>query len=200
MTQSTAFDKALDFSGKTVLVTGSSRGIGAGILAALGRRGARCIVNYFEDPEGRNRADAQAVAKEIGTSAALVSCDISKAHEVAKMAETIKRDFGGLDILVNNAGILRDRSMRKMTLEDFQSVINVNLGGTFNVIHKLSEHIRSGGRIVQHGIGRGDPRVLRASQLRAEQSGSHRPDESRRARVGAKSDHRECDRARRHRD
>ena len=51
-----------DFSGKTVLVTGSSRGIGAGILAAFGRSGARCVINYVADAEGRNRADAEQVA------------------------------------------------------------------------------------------------------------------------------------------
>ncbi len=129
-------------------MTGSSRGIGAGILSALGRHGARCIVNYFEDPEGRNRADADQVAKSINHGTKSIACDISKPDEVAAMAETIKRDYGGLDILINNAGVLRDRSMRKMTAEDFQAVISVNLGGTFNVIQKLNELIRPGGRIV----------------------------------------------------
>src|SRR5436190_1604672 len=86
MPESIPFDRALDFSGKTALVTGSSRGIGAAILTALGRAGAKCIVNYFEDPEGRNRADAQTVAKEIGEHTTLVECDISDAEDVTRMA------------------------------------------------------------------------------------------------------------------
>lgn len=142
------FAHALDFTGKVALVTGSGRGIGAGILSALGSHGATCIVNYFEDPAGTNRKDAESVAKQIGPKASLLACDISKPDEVQKLAEAIKRDHGGLDILINNAGILRDRSMRKMTLDDFTAVINVNLGGTFNVIQKLAEVMKPGGRIV----------------------------------------------------
>jgi len=148
MSESNPFEKSLDFSGKIALVTGSSRGIGAGILTALGRCGARCIVNYFEDAEGRNREDALAVAKSIGEHTEVIECDISDAEDVTRMAETIKRDFGGLDILINNAGVLRDRSMRKMTPQDFTAVINVNLVGTFNVTQKLAELMRPNGRIV----------------------------------------------------
>src|SRR3954468_2475260 len=112
------FDNALDFTGKIAFVTGSSRGIGAGILIALANHGATCIVNYFEDAEGRNRADAEGVAKG-AANAKLVAGDISKPDDVQRMADDTKRDFGGLDILVNNAGVLRDRSIRKMTLDDF---------------------------------------------------------------------------------
>src|SRR3954465_10811907 len=96
----------LDFSNKVALVTGSSRGIGAGILTALGRRGATCIVNYFEDPEGRNRADAETVAKSINHGTKVIACDVSKPAEVQAMAERIKSDYGGLDILVNKTGTL----------------------------------------------------------------------------------------------
>jgi 3-oxoacyl-[acyl-carrier protein] reductase len=140
--------ESIDFTGKVALVTGSSRGIGAGILTALGARGATCIVNYFEDPEGRNRAEAESVAKQIGDKAKLIACDVSNASEVQKLAEQVKSGFGGLDILVNNAGILRDRSLRKMTIDDFNAVVNVNLGGTFNVIKLLMELIRADGRVV----------------------------------------------------
>jgi 3-oxoacyl-[acyl-carrier protein] reductase len=138
----------MDFTGKVALVTGSSRGIGAGILTALGQRGATCIVNYFEDPEGRNRADAEAVATSINHGTKALACDVSKPAEVQAMAERIKSEYGGLDILVNNAAILRDRSLRKMTIDDFNAVVNVNLGGTFNVIKLLMELIRPDGRVV----------------------------------------------------
>jgi 3-oxoacyl-[acyl-carrier protein] reductase len=143
----TTFANALDFKGKVAFVTGSSRGIGAGILTALAAHGATCIVNYFEDPEGRNRAEAEGVARG-ANNAKLVAGDISKPDDVARMADQIKRDFGGLDILVNNAGVLRDRSIRKMTLDDFEAVVRVNLFGTFNVIKSFSEIVRPNGRII----------------------------------------------------
>lgn len=136
-----------DFSGKVALVTGSGRGIGAGIITALAAHGATCIVNYFEDGQGRNKADAERVADEI-RNARIIQCDVSKPEDVASMAETIKVDFGGLDILVNNAGLLRDKSLKKMSAEEFESVMRVNLFGPFHTIQKLVEVIRPEGRIV----------------------------------------------------
>ena len=138
------------FTGKVALVTGSSRGIGAGILSALAARGARCVVNYFDDAEGRNRADAESVIRALPESAEhkLISCDISDASQVQKMADTVRADLGGLDILVNNAGIICDRSLKKMTVQEFESVIRVNLVGTFNVIKHLMDLVRPDGRVV----------------------------------------------------
>ncbi|MGH7179285.1 MAG: 3-oxoacyl-ACP reductase family protein [Tepidisphaeraceae bacterium] len=137
----------LDFSGKTVLVTGSSRGIGAGILTALAHRGARCIVNYVDDPQGRNKSDAESVAATI-RNATILQCDVSDNSQVQAMADAIRKDFGGLEILVNNAGILRDKSIRKMSPDEFESVLRVNLFGAFNVIQKLIELIKPDGRLI----------------------------------------------------
>ncbi|MEL7238678.1 MAG: SDR family oxidoreductase, partial [Planctomycetota bacterium] len=75
-------------------------------------------------------------------------CDVSDTAAVAEMAGKIESDHGGLDILVNNAGVLRDRSMKKMTREDWDVVINVNLTGTFNVLQALGPKLREGGRVV----------------------------------------------------
>src|SRR5690349_21989218 len=104
----------LDFSGKVVLVTGSSRGIGAAILRAFARNGATCIVNYVADPDGRNHADADAVARDIN-AALIVACNVADTEQVAAMMDQAKQRFGGLNVLVNNAGILRDRSLKKMS-------------------------------------------------------------------------------------
>jgi len=137
-----------DFTGKVALVTGSSRGIGAGIVTALGKNGATCIVNYFEDGQGKNRADAERVAAEIPGDARLLQCDVSNYDDVASMAANVRKDFGGLDILVNNAGLLRDKTIKKMTPAEFESVMRVNLFGPFYTIQRLVEQIRPEGRIV----------------------------------------------------
>src|SRR5687768_5836139 len=107
-----------DFSGKVALVTGSSRGIGAGMVEAFGRRGARCVVNYVADSDGRNKADAERVAAGLN-SAIVLECDVADEQRVAAMIDQVRGAFGGLDILINNVGILRDRTIKNMTLDDW---------------------------------------------------------------------------------
>jgi NAD(P)-dependent dehydrogenase (short-subunit alcohol dehydrogenase family) len=136
-----------DFSGKVALVTGSSRGIGAGIIQALGRLGARCVVNYVSDHDGRNRSDAENVAESLD-NALLIECNVGDVVEVQAMMNRIESDCGSLDILVNNGGILRDRTIRKMTEDEWESVLGVNLSGAFHCIQRALPLLRSGGRIV----------------------------------------------------
>jgi 3-oxoacyl-[acyl-carrier protein] reductase len=136
-----------DFSGKVALVTGSSRGIGAGIALALGRGGARCIVNYVADTEGRNRTDAESVAESLD-DALVIECNVGEAAEVQAMMNRIETECGSLDILVNNAGILRDRTIRKMSEVEWESVLRVNLTGAFHCIQRALPLLKSGGRIV----------------------------------------------------
>jgi 3-oxoacyl-[acyl-carrier protein] reductase len=137
----------LDFSGKVVLVTGSSRGIGAEMIKAFGNRGADCVVNYISDAAGQNKADAEAVAKEL-KDPPIIDCDVTNPQQVESMMKQISDRFGRLDILVNNSGIIRDRTIKKLTLEEFESVVRVNLAGTFNVTQKAAAVLRNGGRIV----------------------------------------------------
>src|SRR6266852_1084241 len=136
-----------DFSGKVVLVTGSSRGIGAEMIKAFGKNGAKCVVNYVVDPAGQNRADAEAVAKEL-KEPLVIECDVTRPTQVEAMMKETQDRHGGLDILVNNSGIIRDRTIKKMAQEEFESVVRVNLTGTFTVIQKAAAILRSGGRIV----------------------------------------------------
>ena len=138
---------AFDFTGKVVLVTGSSRGIGAEMIKAFGAHGAKCVVNYVGDPAGENKADAESVAKEL-KEPLVVECDVTEEAQVETMMKQIQEQYGGLDILVNNSGIIRDRTIKKMSLEEFESVVRVNLTGTFNVTQKAIAILRSGGRIV----------------------------------------------------
>ena len=115
--------------GKSALVTGASRGIGKAIAVALAREGAKVALNYASSD-----AKAQAVAdeiKELGTEAILAKANLADPAEARAMVADVIEQFGGLDILVNNAGITRDRSLKKLTDEAWQEVINTNLNGYF---------------------------------------------------------------------
>jgi 3-oxoacyl-[acyl-carrier protein] reductase len=137
----------LDFTGKIVLVTGSSRGLGAEMIKAFARHGAQCVVNYVADAPGQNKADALAVAKELNEPLVIES-DVTQPQRVEAMMKQIQDERGGLDILVNNSGIISDRTIKKMSLEEFESVIRVNLIGTFTVTQKAAAILRNGGRVI----------------------------------------------------
>ena len=137
----------LDFTGKTVLVTGSSRGIGAEMIKAFGARGANCVVNYIADPDGTNKTDATNVAAAL-REPLRIECDVTNPAQVEAMMKQIQERHSGLDVLVNNSGIIRDRTMKKMTVEEFESVFRVNVTGTFNVTKTASGILRNNGRII----------------------------------------------------
>jgi len=105
------------------------------MIKAFGARGAKCVVNYFSDPQGQNKADAETVANEL-KEPLLIDADVTKPEQVDAMMKQIQDRHGGLDILINNSGIIRDRTIKKMSLEEFESIVRVNLTGTFNVIQK----------------------------------------------------------------
>lgn len=137
----------LDFTGKVVLVTGSSRGIGAEMIRAFGQHGAQCVVNYVADPKGQNKADAMNTAAELDEPL-VIECDVTQLQQVEAMMKQIQDQRGGLDILVNNSGIISDRTIKKMSMDEFESVIRVNLIGTFLVTQKAAPILRGGGRII----------------------------------------------------
>jgi len=137
----------LDFTGKVALVTGSSRGIGAEMIRAFGTRGGQCVVNYLADAQGQNKADALGVAKELNEPL-VIECDVTQPQQVEAMMKQIQDQRGGLDILVNNSGIISDRTIKKMSSDEFESVIRVNLIGTFTVTQKAAAILRNGGRVI----------------------------------------------------
>jgi len=143
----------MDFSGKLALVTGGSRGIGAEICRTLARYGADVAVNYVADPEGRNCREAGQVAAEVaalGVHTGVFEADVSDFAGVESMAKAVRDRFGGIDILVNNAAILRDKTLKKMSPDEWRSVIEVNLTGVYNVTRQIVEEMtgRRWGRIV----------------------------------------------------
>src|SRR5205814_9765557 len=137
----------VDFNGKVGLVAGSWRGIGAEMIKAFGKRGAQCVVNYVAEPQGQNKTDATNVANEL-EDPLVIECDVTQPTQVEAMMKQIQDRHGGLDILVNNSGIISDRTIKKMSVEDFESVVRVNLIGTFTVTQKAGATLRNGGRII----------------------------------------------------
>lgn len=140
-----------DFTDKIVLVTGSSRGMGAAILEAFARARATCLLHYFGDPGGQNRKDADAVAEKLkgaGAKVHLYDADVRDAAQIETMMARVKTEHGGLDVLVNNAGVIRDRTLKKMTLEEWHTVIQTNLDGVFYCSKYGAEVLRENGRIV----------------------------------------------------
>jgi 3-oxoacyl-[acyl-carrier protein] reductase len=136
------------FPGKVVLVTGSSRGIGAAILSKFARAGATCVLHYWDDPGGGNKADAARLAASLGDQVLTLAADVRDAAQVEALMKQVKEKFGGLDILVNNAGIIRDKTLRKMTLDEWHAVIQTNLDGVFHCCKYATEILRDGGRVV----------------------------------------------------
>ncbi len=115
--------------GKTALITGASRGIGRAIAVELAREGAKVAINYQS-----NDAKAQEVVDEIkavGGTCILLKANIAEPQEARAMVKKAAAQFGRLDILVNNAGITRDKSLRKMTDEDWIQVVSTNLNAVF---------------------------------------------------------------------
>jgi 3-oxoacyl-[acyl-carrier protein] reductase len=137
----------LDFSDKIVLVTGSSRGIGAEMIKAFGEHGAQCVVNYIADAQGQNKADAMKIADEL-QNPVVIECDVAQPQQVEAMMKQIQEERGGLDVLVNNSGVINDRTIKKLSVDDFENVIRVNLLGTFVVTQKAAPILRGGGRII----------------------------------------------------
>jgi len=133
---------------RTCLVTGASRGIGRSIAFEFARCGADVAVNYRSSD-----AEAEAVRETIeenGETAMCAQADVSDPAAVEAMAAEIHDELGAVDVLVNNAGITIDRKFAEMTHDDWQTVIDVNLGGTFNCTKAFFDDIRDAehGRLV----------------------------------------------------
>ena len=136
------------FDNKVALVTGAGRGIGAAIAKGLAKEGAFVIVNYSGNDEAANETVRE--IENAGGSAEAYKCGVQDSEAVKKMTEYIIEKYKKIDILVNNAGITRDGLMLRMSDEDFDSVISVNLKGTFNCTKSVSRYMlkQRSGRII----------------------------------------------------
>ncbi|EGT0696191.1 TPA: 3-oxoacyl-[acyl-carrier-protein] reductase [Clostridium perfringens] len=115
---------------KVAIVTGGTRGIGRAIALKLADKGANIVINYRNSD--KEAEELKAILEEKGVKVLTVKCDISNFEDSKNLMNKCKEVFGKIDILVNNAGITKDTLIMRMKEEDFDSVIDVNLKGTFN--------------------------------------------------------------------
>jgi 3-oxoacyl-[acyl-carrier protein] reductase len=137
----------LKLAGKVALVTGAAQGIGKAVALLLARNGADIVVSDI------NLEKAEETAKEVqvlGRKALAIKVDVAKSDDVDKMVQAILAQFGHIDILINNAGIARDKLILRMTEEDWDVVLNINLKGTFNCTKAVVRHMskQKSGKIV----------------------------------------------------
>ena len=121
---------------KIAIVTGGSRGIGKEICLKFASLGANLVINYIGDKT--QAEDTQAECEKLGAKVALSEGDVSKMADCEKLFQTAMDTFGRVDILVNNAGITRDNLLMRMSEEEFDAVIAVNLKGTFNCMKQAA--------------------------------------------------------------
>ncbi|MEF8813176.1 MAG: beta-ketoacyl-ACP reductase [Halovenus sp.] len=133
---------------RTCLVTGASKGIGRGIAEELGEHGANVVVNYRSSED--KAYDVQERIEDGPGSAVVAQADVSELGAVQEMYQAAHDEFGDIDVLVNNAGITIDKKFESMTREDWDRVMDVNLGGVFNCTKTCFEDIRKAeeGRLI----------------------------------------------------
>lgn len=135
-------------SDKVAIVTGSSRGLGRAIAYELADHGAKVVINYYQ-----SKAPAEELAAELrakGRECIVVQAGVAHPDECQALVDAAVKAFGGLDILINNAGVNRDRTIRRMTVEEWREVLATDLDSVFYCTYAAVPHMieRGGGRIV----------------------------------------------------
>lgn len=121
--------------GKTAIVTGGSRGIGAAICKLFAQNGANIALLYAGNTQKAEETKETLLA--LGVKAEAYQCNVADAEQVAQVCKQIIKDFGSVDILVNNAGITKDKLVPMMKIPDFDSVVDTNLKGAFYMIKQI---------------------------------------------------------------
>jgi len=138
----------IDLSGKTAVVTGASRGLGASTACRLHAAGANVVINYFPDEQGQHLQLATQLKNDLGERVSIFPADVRDRQACNALVAYACETYGSFDYLINNAGILRDKTMRRMEPADWQDVIDTNLTGVFQMCQAAAEQLRPGGRII----------------------------------------------------
>jgi 3-oxoacyl-[acyl-carrier protein] reductase len=134
-------------TGKVAIVTGASKGIGAGIAKGLGAAGAAVVVNYASSKEGADRVVAEITGK--GGKAIAVQADVSKTADVQRLFKEAKNAFGSLDVLVNNAGVFEFEPLEAVTEKEFHREFNTNVLGPIMTIQEAVKYFGpEGGSVI----------------------------------------------------
>ncbi|MFC1723539.1 3-oxoacyl-ACP reductase family protein [Nanoarchaeota archaeon] len=138
----------MTLSGSTALITGSSRGIGRAIAIEFAKQGCNIVLNYAHNEEAASETEEK--LRKLGVEVLKVKADISDHSQTDDMVQQAIEKFGRVNILVNNAGIVKPQLLSKMSREEWQKVLDINLGGTFNCCRALINHMieSGGGRII----------------------------------------------------
>ena len=143
----------IDLTSKVALITGASQGIGAQMARRFHAAGAHVVVNH--PGLGNTAADAEAIVSELCElrpgSASVIAADVADAEAVQAMMTQVSAAHGGLDYLINNAAIIRDKTIAKMSLDEWKAVMDVNLSGVFHCCKFGLEIMRNDGAIVSMG-------------------------------------------------
>ncbi|HEX5234576.1 MAG TPA: glucose 1-dehydrogenase [Silvibacterium sp.] len=136
--------------GKVAVVTGASKGIGAGIAKALAAEGAAVVVNYASSKEGAEKVVSEIVSN--GGNAIAVQGDVAKAGDVQRIFAEAKKAFGQLDVLVNNAGVYRFGSLEEVTEDQFHHLFNTNVLGLILATREAAKYFNgNGGSVINIG-------------------------------------------------
>ena len=139
-----------DLKGKVAVVTGASKGIGAGVARAFGAVGAAVVVNYASDRAGADKVVADIKAR--GGKAIAVQGDVAKAADVQKLFATAKETFGGVDVLVNTAGVYKFDAIENVTEDEFHRQFNINVLGTVLATREAVKYFgANGGSVINVG-------------------------------------------------
>jgi 3-oxoacyl-[acyl-carrier protein] reductase len=136
-------------SGKVALVTGASKGIGAGIAKALAAEGAAVVVNYASSKEGADRVVSEIISQ--GGKAMAVQGDVANASQAQRLVAAAIETFGHLDVLVNNSGIYEFAPLEEITEDAFHKSFNINVLGAILVTQAAARHLPEGASIVNIG-------------------------------------------------
>ena len=120
---------------KTVIVTGGAKGIGKAIALKFASEGANIVLNYRSSSPDEVKSEIE----DMGVKCLTVQADVSKADEAQRLVDEAINEFGGVDVLINNAGITKDTLLMRMSTEDFETVIDINLKGCFNMVKAVNK-------------------------------------------------------------